>query len=246
METRNLFIQQPFATMLVRGLRNGVFDDQFSKGCRLYINALPCFMMSDVPLEWFQAVNNHQLFGNLPPTADLPTGKCVGFVDVLDKADGTECQWTAIHEPTVLLTNAHEFDTPLGKELRSWYDADNIPSHVFRFNLPYALYHDDELVIPVNEKLYRFASRGGNITFELTGSLAGCALENDGLLRDFERFTVICGQQSKSFLWNKGCDILWEQRPNDDELVLYPSVFNKSGKAPRAKLLLTCNYPLNS
>jgi hypothetical protein len=202
--------------------------------------------MSDVPLEWFQAVNNHQLFGNLPPTADLPTGKCVGFVDVLAKADGTESQWAAVHEPSVLLTKAHEFDTPLGKELRSPYDADDIPSHVFHAKLPYAFRHDEELVIPVNEKFYRFASRGGNITFELTGTLAGCALENDGLLRDFERFTVICGQQSKSFLWNKGCDILWEQRPNDDELVLYPSVFNKSGKAPRAKLLLTCNYPLNS
>ena len=245
METRNLFIQQPFATMLVRGLRNAAFDDHFSKGCRLFVNALPCFMMPNVPLEWFQAINNHQLFGNLPPTADLPTGKCVGFVDVMCKADGTARQWTAIHEPTVLLANAHEFDTPQGHSPRSWHDADDIPSHVFHARQPHA-FRDEELVIPVNEKFYRFATHGGNIGFELTESLAVCALDDDGLLKDFDKFTVICGQQSKSFLMTEQSDIIWEQRPNDDELALYQSVYSKSGKAPRAKLLLSCNYPLNS
>ena len=129
METRNLFIQQPFATMIARGLRNAVFDDNFSKGCRLFINALPNFQIPEipVPLEWFQAVNNHQLFGNLPPTEDLPYGKCIGFVDVLRKADGKENQWTTIHEPTVLLTNAHEFDEPQDLTPSSWHDAKNTP-----------------------------------------------------------------------------------------------------------------------
>lgn len=246
MKATNLFIQQPFATMLARGLRNAVFDDHFLKGDRLFIYALPSFYMSNTPLEWFQAVNNHQLFGNLPPTADLPTSKCVGFVDVLCKADGRESQWTAIHEPSVILTNAHEFDTPQRKSPGSWYDADDIPSHVFHAHQPYAFRCDNELVIPVNEKFYRIASKGGNISFELSGSLAVCALDDNGLLKDFEKFTVICGQQSKSFLMTEHCDIMWEQKPNDDELVFYPSVYNESGKAPRAKLLLTCTYPLNS
>lgn len=246
METRNLFIQQPFATMLVRGLRNAVFDDNFSKGCRLFINALPCFLMPElpVPLEWFQVVNNHQLFGNLPPTDDLPTGKCIGFADVLCKADGTENQWTAIHEPTVLLTNAHEFDNPQGDTPSSWQDAEDIPSHVFHARQPHTLHQDDELVIPVNERLYRIASREGDISFELVDNLAVCALGDDCFPKDFEKFTVVCGQQSKSFLWDLNCDIMWEQKAEDDELVFYPSVFNKSGNAPHAKLFLSCHYPL--
>lgn len=244
METRNLFIQQPFATMLARGLRNAVFDDNFSKGCRLFINALPYFLMPDVPLEWFQAVNNHQLFGNLPPTDNLPNGKCIGFVDVLCRADGTENQWTAIHEPTVLLINAHEFDYPQGDTPSSWLEAEDIPSHVFHARQPHTLHQDDELVIPVNERLYRIASREGNISFELVDNLAVCALGDDCFPKDFEKFTVICGQQSKSFQWNLNCDIMWEQKAEDDELVLYPSVYNESGKAPHAKLFLSCRYPL--
>ena len=246
METRNLFIQQPFATMIARGLRNAVFDDNFSKGCRLFINALPSFQIPEipVPLEWFQAVNNHQLFGNLPPTDDLPYGKCIGFVDVLRKADGKENQWTAIHEPTVLLTNAHEFDKPQDLATSSWHDAKDISSHVFNARQPHTLHQDDELVIPVDEELYLIASLGDNISFELTGTLAECAMGDDCFLKDFEKFTLISGQQSKSFLWNLKCDIMWEQRPEDDELVFYPSVFNESGKAAHAKLFLSCCDPL--
>ena len=112
MKTTNLFIQQPHAEMIVRGLRNDIPDEHFSKGDRIYINASVPVLNLNAPLEQLQEVINQQLLGNLPPTEVLPYGKCVGFVDVLCKADGTESIWSSIAEPSVIVTNAHVFDEP--------------------------------------------------------------------------------------------------------------------------------------
>lgn len=242
MKATNLFIQQPYATMLVRGLRNAIPDERFSRGDRIYINAVVPVLDLNAPLEHFQEVINHQLFGNLPPTESLPHGKCLGFVDVLCQADGNESRWACIPEPTVIVTNAHEFDEPQPIKPRKWYDAEDIPSHKFLGSSPNLF--KDELRVPVNEGLYAIATRGGCITFELTGTLAVIALTDDKFLKEFEKFTVICGNRSKTFLWNEDCDVVWEQNPDTDDLVLYPSVYDASGKAPRAWLHLSCRNPL--
>lgn len=244
MKTVDFFIQQPHAEMLVRGLRNAIPDEHFSKGDRIYINAAVPVLDLNTPLEQLQEVINQQLFGNLPPTDTLPYSKCIGFVDVLCRADGREGPWSAILEPTVIVTNAHEFDTPQPIMPRKSYEAEDIPSHKFRASRPYVLSYGDELVIPVNDKLFRNATQGGNISLELSGELASCVLNEDKLLKDFEKLTLVCGRQAKSFIWTSKCDVMWEQNPNNDELKLYPSVYAASGKAPHAKLLLTCEYPL--
>ena len=244
MKTTNLFIQQPYATMIVRGLRNAIPDEHFSRGQHIYINASVPVFNPNTPLEWLQEVINHQLFGNLPPTEDLPYGKCVGFVDVLCQADGNESRWTKTQEPTVIVTNAHVFDEPQSIMPRGWYDAEDIPSHQFGERSVMIWRHFDELCVPVNEKLYDIASQGGSVTFEMTGSLAVDTLLDNGEDQMFEKFTLSCGQRSKSFLWNDDCDVVWEQDPETDDLVLYPSVYAASGKAPRARLQLSCRYPL--
>lgn len=241
MKTTNLFIQQPHAEMIVRGLRIAIPDEHFSKGDRIYINAAVPVLDLNAPLEQRQEVINQQLFGNLPPTVDLPYGKCVGFVDVLCQADGTESIWSSPAEPSVIVTNAHVFDEPQPVIPRSWYDAEDIPSHKFLGSSPYSF--NDELRLPVNEGLFAIAMRGGSITFELSGSMADHTLTSDKLLKDFEKFTLRCGNRSKTFLWNDECDVVWEQDAETDDLVFYPSVYDVSGKAPRAWLHLSCRYP---
>ena len=242
MKTVDFFIQQPHAEMLVRGLRNAIPDEHFSKGDRIYINATVPVLDLNAPQEHFQEVINHQLFGNLPPTDHLRYGNCIGFVEVLAHADGNESVWTKTSEPTVILTNARMFDKPQRIKPRKWYDAEDIPSHKFLAREPGRFY--DELRVPVNEELYAIASRGGDITFELGGLLGVAVWTDDKFLRDFEKFTIVCGNRSKTFLWNMDCDIVWEQDADTDDLVLYPSVIDLTGKAPRPWLRLSCRYPL--
>ena len=242
----NKFINlpQPYATMVVRGLRKAIPDERFSKGDRIYINALAPKYELDTPLEWFQEVINHQLFGNLPPIEDLPTDKCLGFAEVLCMADGIENRWTCVPEPSVILTNCHEFDELQPIKPREAYEAEDIPSHRFYGADAHIRDFGDELVVNVNDELYAIASKGGILTFELTGSLAVCCMTDEGLVKQFEKFTIMRGNRSKTFLWNDDCDVEWEQDPDTDELVLYPSVFNALGKSARGWLNLSCLYPL--
>ena len=244
MKNNQIFIQQPYATMVVRGLRDVILNEHFSITQRIYINATAPKNDPDTPLEWRQEVINQQLFGNLPPIEELPYDKCLGFVKVLDFAYSLHSKWSISQPPSVSVYKAHEFDEPQPITERKLYDYERIPSHAFIAGEVQSRGYFSKLMIPVNEKLYAIASNGGNVSFEMTGSLSDFTNFDKGTLRDFDKFTLVCGQRSKTFFWHKDCDIYWEQDPETDELVLYPSVYNESGKAPRARLNLSCRYPL--
>ena len=191
--------------MLVLGLRNAVPDEHFSRGQRIFIYATVPAYDPGTPLEWLQEVINQQLFGNLPPTEDLPIGQCLGFVDVLCEADKRDGIWSAAPVPSVLVNNAHAFDEPQLIMPRKGFEAEDIPSHKFSPYHPYSLYRDEELVVHVCQSVYDKAANGGEVTFELAGTLAVVALDDNGMLKDFSKFTLSCGQRSKSYLWNNDC-----------------------------------------
>lgn len=240
----HLFIPQPYASMIVKGLRTVVADNRFSRNQRIYINATEPVFDPDTPLEWRQEVINQQLFGNLEDTQDLPVNQCIGFADVLAPVGTDTSKWKRPGELSMYLYNAHVFDTPQPIAKRNRFDAEDIPSYCFHESRVHVVDHDNELVLPVNELLYEIASQGGTVNFELSGLISVYTLFDEGSLKEFEKFTLICGSRSKTFLWNDGCEDVWEQDPETDELVLYPSVFNASGKAPRVKLHLSCRYPI--
>lgn len=240
----SIILQQPYASMLVLGLRNAVRNEHFSRGQRIFVYATVPKYDPDTPLEWLQEVINQQLFGNLLPTEDLPIGLCLGFVDVLCAADMRDGIWAAIPEQSVVVHNAHAFDEPQLIMPRKGFEADDIPSHKFTPRDPHSLFCDDELLVPVSQQIYDAAAQGGNVTFELAGSLAIAATDERGLLKEFSKFTLSCGHRSKTYLWNIDCEVIWEQAPPTYDLVLYPSVRAASSKIPRARLRLSCRYPL--
>ena len=186
---------------------------------------------------------NQQLFGNLPPTEELPYDKCLGFVTVRDYAYSLHSKWSIGQPPAVSVNHAHVYDDPQPIAERELYDYGEIPSYIFVEDKVQSLGLRRELVIPVNVELYAIACQGGTISFELTGLLSDFINFEEGNLKEYERFRLVCGKQSKAFFWYKDCDIEWEQDPETDELVLYPSVYSKTGKKPRAKLRLSCRYP---
>ena len=230
--------------MLVLGLRNVVPDELFSRGQRIFVYAAAPVFEPDTPLEWIQEVINQQLFGNLPSTDDLPFGLWLGFVDALYPADTNSSVWSAQSTPMVMVANAHAFDEPQLIIPRKGFEASDIPSHKFSSRIPHSLFCDDELLVPVSQLVYENAAQGKDVYFELAGTLALIVMDNKGMLKEFSKFTLSYGQRSKSYLWNIDCDIIWEQSPLTSDLVLYPSVYATSGKVPRARLRLSCRYPL--
>ena len=243
MKIKNFFIQQPYAEMLVRGLRNALPNECFSKGDRIYINALIPNPNADTPLEWYQEVRNQQLFGNLPPDEDLTYSLCLGFVDVLRNANKRDSIWNETSVPSVIVHNAHAFDEPQLFMPRGSFSAQDIPTHKFTPSKPYLINDENELAIPVNHSIFKNTTKDSVVTFELAESLAIAATSVNGMLKNFSKFTLYCCQESKSFLWNNGCEIIWDQDPLTNDLVLYPSLDKPSGKAPRARLRLSCRHP---
>ena len=108
-----LSLSQPFATAVVKGLLNVVRTElHLEKAQRIFIYAGEPVTNPAMPIEWRQEVINHQLYGNLAETKDLPTYEPVGFVDVLCPAEHKSNVWTLGQPGTAYLVgNAHAFDT---------------------------------------------------------------------------------------------------------------------------------------
>ena len=247
MEQTLKFTPQPYATMIAKGLLNAVRTRlHFEKAHRIFIYAGEPVTNPAMPIEWVQEVINHQLFGNLAETKDLPTNELVGFVDVLCPADPRSSVWTLDEEPAYLVGNAHAFDNPL-VFLENEHDnlrgiEDFIPSHVFKPVNPFLLDYDEELVLPVNRRLFHMAAMRQTLKFELTGLLAVTVLDDNGELKPFTKFTVINNRRAKSFLFEG--EICHELTADETDLQRYPSVTSADGTTTRAQLVLSCRYAL--
>lgn len=248
MEQTLKFTPQPYATMIAKGLLNAVRTSlHLEKAQRIFIYAGEPVTNPAMPIEWTQEVINHQLFGNLAETKDLPTNELVGFVDVVCPADPMSNVWTLDKKPAYLVGNAHAFDSPLvildNKNGKVHGIEDYVPSHVFKPAHPYLLDYDEELVLPVNRRLFYMASMRQTLKFELTGSLAVQVLDDNGELKPFSKFTVINNRRAKSFLFEG--ELCYELTPDSTDLQLYPSVTSANGQKEHVQLVLSCRYALD-
>lgn len=238
---------QPYASMLVKGLMNVVrtANQQLLENRRLYIYATEPVSDPATPIEWVQEVNNQQAFGNLGETKDLPTNALIGFVDVLGHA-GTDTNGNA--ERAYLVGNAHEFVGPIGftpNEAEQHFDLlkrVNTTIHIPR--CPFVKGNGNELVLPVNSFLYSLAWNECGFTIELVGDLAKLVLDEHGMLKPFTRYTLWRGDQGRTFVMDADCDIRHELT-TDGDLRHYPSALAADGTTTRARLYLSCRFPVN-
>jgi hypothetical protein len=112
-----LEVQQPFASMLVRRLRDvaQIVEWHLQKSKRFYIYSSG-FVINDaaMPLSWQQEVFNQQQFGNLAETEELPVNALLGYVDWLAHANPQKNLWSAeMSGPSEHVHNAHVFDAPI-------------------------------------------------------------------------------------------------------------------------------------
>lgn len=202
--------------------------------------------MSDpaTPIEWVQEVNNQQAFGNLGETQDLPTNALIGFVDVFGPA-GTDGN----AERAYLVGNAHEFVCPIGftpDEAEQHFDLlkrVNTTVHIPR--CPFVKGNGNELVLPVNSFLYALAWNEQHFSIELVGDLAKLVLDEHGMLKPFTRYTLWRGDQGRTFVMDADCDIRHELTADGGDRRRYPSALADDGTTTRARLYLSCRFPVN-
>lgn len=240
-----IYIQlpQPYATAVVEGIRNAVPIPGWpeNRSGWVYIYATDSMIREDdIPLEWRQELFNHQQYGNLKPTAALPTNALVGFVKVLCKADPRLSMWSQDDGCTYHVVNPHEFDAPLYLpfEIVSRLERLNeyLPSHKRRISNPFMLNDTGfQLSVPVNSEVFSCAMKGGTIILEKVGTI-GIILQEG--MQDFAKLIVTHGDYAKSFFFD--AELIDEYDENHIDKKLYPSAMDPSGLTTRTQILFSC------
>lgn len=246
---KKLKIPQPYAEMTVRGLVSVIKLDTGEKEThgRIYIYATAPVINPKTPLEWRQEVENHVVFGNLPPTEELPTNRLIGFVDVVRTVPFDYNVWTlGMRDCAYLVTNAHYFVTPfiLNPDEIDLNFIRRANTCMFMPRQPFFRENGDELVIPVSDFIYQLAWSGNDFNVELTEDFAKLVLGKDGNLKPFTRFSVWRGNQAKRFIVDDETMIRHSVMDDGSDLCWYPSVVNPKGVA-HVWLHFSCRHPLN-
>ena len=201
-----LEIQQPYASLLVKGICDATHIDEevLQKFKRYYIFASD-LMISDaaMPLTWRQEVFNQQQYGNLPDYEKLPVRSLVGYVDWNGHATPNANVWTAsIKGTSEFVRNAHEFDVPYQLPLQflkehGMYEL-LFQSHVSLNPQPYLAQYGHEIIFPTSFCNFTAASRRGSFVLEMTHSLSLLLNEMEEIIK----MTVHFGSRAKTFLFN--------------------------------------------
>ena len=99
-------------------------------------------------------------------------------------------------------------------------------------------------MLPVNSFLYSLAWNECGFTIELVGDLAKLVLDEHGMLKPFTRYTLWRGDQGRTFVMDADCEIRHELTA-DGDLRHYPSALAADGTTTRARLYLSCRFPVN-
>lgn len=138
-----LAIRQPWATLIVKGIKDVECRDKMVPPCKRFIVAASGTKekWADLPPYVKKVIREYQPKGVLPPYEEWPTKVLLGYVDIDSCKNGpTKSIWGRDNYGiNYLLTNAHEFDVPItgkNKATPLFYnveglDADSLPaSHV--------------------------------------------------------------------------------------------------------------------
>lgn len=195
-----------------------------------------------IPMEWWQELHNHVLFGNIPDPEDVEPGTLLGWLKLEGQKmpEDTDIWTRGFKETCVKVLPGAFFDKPLQMTRFSAEKLDRsactvLPTH----RIVEAINHNffDELTLTVNSKIYEAATRGFTFEVELTPSMKELVLDKEGNLQQFEMFSLRNGNQEKNFVWSEDCQLELDNIPT------LPSVFDENAQ-PRGRLIISCAKPL--
>ena len=243
-----LKLSKPLAEALVKRLINGWHLDEAPEGWYedYLVYATEAVSNDQMPLEWLMEIHNEQVFGNLPPTDELPVNAFIGVVSFSKEPPRKESVWTqGIQGPVYEVFTSCVFDKPFRTDhLRTDLDLGAmLPSHVFcNVHRPHK---DIFLTLYVGDETFSLATAGGTIMLDLTDEIRNLILldpENEADLRHFDILCLVCGKREKLFDIKDGIEIIYEYG-DDGNPVTYPSVKSPEKRLMRISVLISCAKP---
>ena len=102
-----------------------------------------------------------------------------------------------------------------------------------------------DLMVPVNPFLYSLCLNEHGINFDLSPSMAKLVLDEDGKLKPFEKFTVWCYREAKSFLVDEETRIFYKDQELVEPFKDCPCILPESKDRLGLMLHLSCHHPLH-
>ena len=234
--------------MLVRGLIHVIHLDvgELEMPCRIYIYASTESCTNSMPIEWRQEYFNQCLFGNISFSADMPKQSYVGFV-VIDgnKASCDFDIWArGSNQPLFYVKRAFVFDVPVRCEINEVSEEALADLSAHTYIPSVAKVEKNMLIMPVIKSIFDFVTTSGSsFTVEVTEPIASLVLDENGDLKRFDCFTLICGRKMKRFAWTDVCKLeLTLDRHGKPQQ--HPSVYSRNIWASRTKLVLSCRIQI--
>ena len=168
---KTLSIQQPWAEMICRGIKdveNRTWKPSEVPG-RILIHAsskkVTKNFFNTIPEEWESHITNNQMMGNLPDFCDMETSAIIGYATVVAFEEETDSVWDAGSEAIKWkIEDAWLFDEPIrnvkGKLNLFDYpiDEDNLPS-AHKVELKKMQLDGDNLIMPFADNLIEMAEK---------------------------------------------------------------------------------------
>lgn len=182
-------IDQPWASLVVSGVMDvvqAIPGERSYRGMALVVSSdkeNPENELDRIPYEWVQVLMNGVYTGNLPEFNEMPIGKAVGVVEVIDYVEEAYSMWDSNDgKPKFRLANARVFRRPVKNWLK--IDENNIPpaySHKKKeINLD-----RDKFIMPVGDTAYERYISGEFSTINL---LIDEDVERCGLFPDLSSY----------------------------------------------------------
>lgn len=222
-------LPQPYATALCYGYFDGVHLDEEPESVIETFAVIATAPVEDTetPIELLMAIRNEQLYGNVPPTEELPINEVIGFISVMKEEPYEPNVWTrCLPVPAYRILLARVFDNPF----QSYRFREDLEYSKF---LPYHIWMRREcptchgsLYLPVNKDVFYTAVAGGSVLVDLTEEVRRLILndpENENELKTIDDVNLICEHRMKTFEVVRPMEIIYEMDAEGNP-VLHPSI----------------------
>lgn len=218
---KTLSIQQPWASLICAGIKdveNRTWKPSDVPG-RILIHAgakrVPGNFLNTIPLDWMVAMQQDQLFGNMPAFEEMPLSAIIGYATVTGFADTTDSLWDGGEgQIKWQLEDMYLFDEPItGVKGRLGLfdyplDEDHLPP-AHKVDLKYPSLVDGVLTMPVAGDVFDAVRKGAEaFEVDLDPSLVSEIADEDGELLPIGMVRFECGD--KAFVCDAGSPCVYD------------------------------------
>ena len=220
------------------------------KECQLIISSGRVFNY-EMPVEFIMECHNQIVFGNIPPTTEMPREEIVGVVKLGWETDGDRYpMWSKMkmaEQKLYYITDCAIFDYPIK---RSLIDLEKLDGEIMlRHFSSHSIHHLNTVMqfgeyfkVEMGKQYFELVTIFNRLTLDLTEEVKEEVLDENGNIKNDIKYLILSyGNREKKFVFKAEirCELNAEGEP-----MLFHSAFDPSGKSIREQIVFDCETQL--